>query len=77
MGIEVYEFDGFKGLAIHTIKEGWYGEVSESLELYIDYDKLVRHLKGLCCETIAVRITFTVINLKDSKKLFKDCVLER
>jgi hypothetical protein len=53
-GIEVYEFDGLKGLAIHTIKEGWYGEVSESLELYIDYDKLVRHLeKDYAAITIA------------------------
>ena len=43
-----------KGLAIHTIKEGWYGEVSESLELYIDYDKLVRHLeKDYAAITIA------------------------
>lgn len=42
--IEVYELDSLKDLAIHMVKEGFYGEVSERLEPYIDYAKLSHHL---------------------------------
>lgn len=43
--IEIYEFASLKDLAIHMVKEGFYGDVPESLELYIDYDKLSHHLR--------------------------------
>ena len=42
--VDYYEMDSLKELAEHFVDEGFYGEIPESLQFYIDYDAIARDL---------------------------------
>lgn len=43
-GIEIYHISSMRELAEQFVEEGMYGEISESLQYYIDYDAIARDL---------------------------------
>ena len=42
--VDIYELDSMKDLAEHFLDEGLYGDIPESLEMYIDTDAIARDL---------------------------------
>ena len=51
LDIEIYEVDTLRELAEQFVDEGLFGEASESLQYYIDYDAIARDLGVEYCET--------------------------
>jgi hypothetical protein len=44
--VDIYELDSLRDLAIYFVEEGYYGEIPESLQYYIDYDAMARDLSA-------------------------------
>ena len=42
--IDIYELDTLQKLAEQFVDEGWFGEIPESLQFYINYDTIARDL---------------------------------